>query len=242
VKVRLASPALNSAVEQDSHRSVGHGHATYFSPEQAQGAQPDPRSDLYSLGIVLYEMVAGKPPFTGDNPVGIAYKQVHDAPQPLNQLVADVPRPFEAIVAKLLAKNAGPQTRRGSGDDLRFREGPTRAAALMGEALPPHGRTASLLRSRAMVNPSTAATATAVLVHHGDAAPPCTAVVGPPDSRTDPRDAPAGTCSDRSSPSLPSAGGFLLFNYLTDDRVGRSPCRTSWFTLEAAIAELAVGT
>ena len=56
------------------------GTATYFSPEQAQGAQPDPRSDLYSLGIVLYEMVAGRPPFTGDNPVAIAYKQVHDAP------------------------------------------------------------------------------------------------------------------------------------------------------------------
>ena len=59
------------------------GTATYFSPEQAQGAQPDPRSDLYSLGIVMYEMVAGRPPFTGENPVSIAYKQVHDSPQPL---------------------------------------------------------------------------------------------------------------------------------------------------------------
>ncbi len=81
------------------------GTATYFSPEQAQGAQPDPRSDLYSLGIVMYEMVAGRPPFTGENPVSIAYKQVHDAPQPLVQIVADVPRSYEAIVAKLLAKD-----------------------------------------------------------------------------------------------------------------------------------------
>jgi beta-lactam-binding protein with PASTA domain len=97
------------------------GTATYFSPEQAQGAQPDPRSDLYSLGIVMYEMVAGKPPFTGENPVSIAYKQVHDAPQPLVQIVADVPRSFEAIVAKLLAKD--PQQRYPGGaalrDDLR---------------------------------------------------------------------------------------------------------------------------
>lgn len=93
------------------------GTATYFSPEQAQGAQPDPRSDLYSLGIVMYEMVSGKPPFTGENPVSIAYKQVHDAPQPLVQLVADVPRAFEAIVAKLLAKD--PKLRYPSAGALR---------------------------------------------------------------------------------------------------------------------------
>ena len=56
-------------------------------------------------------MVSGRPPFTGENPVSIAYKQVHDAPQPLVQLVADVPRAFEAIVAKLLAKDQSCATR-----------------------------------------------------------------------------------------------------------------------------------
>ena len=98
--------AMNSATESNLTQ-VGSvmGTATYFSPEQAQGAQPDPRSDLYSLGIVMYEMVAGKPPFTGENPVSIAYKQVHDQPTPLNQFVDVIPRPFEAIVAKLLAKD-----------------------------------------------------------------------------------------------------------------------------------------
>lgn len=110
--------AMNAPTESNLTQ-VGSvmGTATYFSPEQAQGGQPDPRSDLYSLGIVLYEMVGGRPPFTGDNPVGIAYKQVHNAPQPLNQLVADVPRPFEAIVAKLLAKK--PEQRYADADDLR---------------------------------------------------------------------------------------------------------------------------
>ncbi len=93
------------------------GTATYFSPEQAQGAQPDPRSDLYSLGIVMYEMVAGRTPFTGDNPVSIAYKQVHDAPQPLVQIVADVPKAYEAMVAKLLAKD--PKVRYPSAGALR---------------------------------------------------------------------------------------------------------------------------
>jgi len=110
--------AMNGRTE-DNLTQVGSvmGTATYFSPEQAQGAQPDPRSDLYSLGIVMYEMVSGKPPFTGENPVSIAYKQVHDAPQPLVQLVADVPRSFEAIVAKLLAKD--PKLRYPSAGALR---------------------------------------------------------------------------------------------------------------------------
>ena len=119
--------AMNSGTESNLTQAGSvMGTASYFSPEQAQGAQPDPRSDLYSLGIVMYEMVAGRPPFTGENPVAIAYKQVHDRPQPLNQLVDDMPRPFEAIVAKLLAKD--PKLRYPSApalrDDLRrFRNG-----------------------------------------------------------------------------------------------------------------------
>jgi len=110
--------AMNAPTESNLTQ-VGSvmGTATYFSPEQAQGAQPDPRSDLYSLGIVMYEMVAGRTPFTGDNPVSIAYKQVHDAPQPLVQIVADVPKAYEAMVAKLLAKD--PKVRYPSAGALR---------------------------------------------------------------------------------------------------------------------------
>ena len=128
--------ALNAPTESNLTQ-VGSvmGTATYFSPEQAQGAQPDPRSDLYSLGIVMYEMVAGTPPFTGENPVSIAYKQVHDAPQPLVQIVADVPRSFEAIVAKLLAKD--PKLRYPSAHGAPRRSAPlpqrrTRAGARRG--------------------------------------------------------------------------------------------------------------
>jgi beta-lactam-binding protein with PASTA domain/predicted Ser/Thr protein kinase len=110
--------ALNSPTEANlTQAGAVMGTATYFSPEQAQGAQPDPRSDLYSLGIVMYEMIAGRPPFSGENAVGIAYRQVHDHPTPLNQLVADVPRPFEAIVAKLLSKD--PAVRYSTADALR---------------------------------------------------------------------------------------------------------------------------
>ena len=81
------------------------GTATYLSPEQAQGAQPDPRSDIYSLGVMMYELVAGRPPFVGDSAVAIAYQHVHNFPQPLREVVADLPRGFESVVAKCMAKN-----------------------------------------------------------------------------------------------------------------------------------------
>ncbi len=161
--------ALNAPTESNLTQ-VGSvmGTATYFSPEQAQGAQPDPRSDLYSLGIVMYEMVAGKPPFTGENPVSIAYKQVHDAPQPLVQIVADVPRSFEAIVAKLLAKD--PKLRYPSAaalrDDLRrFRnDEPVQAlAAAQGTqnraaGIAVAGAAAAGIAGATTVNPTTAPT------------------------------------------------------------------------------------
>jgi beta-lactam-binding protein with PASTA domain len=119
--------ALGTATEQGlTQAGAVMGTAAYFSPEQAQGGQPDPRSDLYSLGVVLYEMVGGKPPFTGENPVSIAYKQVHEQPRPLREHVLEVPVAFEAIVAKLMAKNPG--ARYQSADELRddlrkFRDG-----------------------------------------------------------------------------------------------------------------------
>jgi uncharacterized repeat protein (TIGR01451 family) len=149
-QVKVADFGIARAMNAPSENNLTQvgsvmGTATYFSPEQAQGAQPDPRSDLYSLGIVLYEMVAGKPPFAGENPVSIAYKQVHDLPQPLNQLVADVPRPFEAIVAKLLAKDPNMRYANAEAlrDDLRrYRSGePVMALASVMGSTPPPART-----------------------------------------------------------------------------------------------------
>ncbi|CAB4575641.1 unannotated protein [freshwater metagenome] len=128
--------ALGSAAD-NSLTQVGAvmGTAAYFSPEQAQGGQPDPRSDLYSLGVVLYEMVAGRPPFTGESPMAIAYKQVHEQPQPLNEIRPDVPRAFEAIAARLLAKDPSrryPNAQAVRDDLRRFREGlPVQALAAL---------------------------------------------------------------------------------------------------------------
>jgi len=98
------------------HGSV-MGTATYFSPEQAQGRPLDGRSDLYSLGVVLYEMLSGKPPFQADTPVGVAYKHVQEKPESLKQRGVNLAQSLEAITMKLLAKN--PVNRYPTANDLK---------------------------------------------------------------------------------------------------------------------------
>jgi eukaryotic-like serine/threonine-protein kinase len=93
------------------------GTASYLSPEQAQGSAVDARSDIYSLGCVLYEMLTGRPPFTGDSPVAIAFKHVREDPVPPGRLNLDVPSSLEAVVMKAMAKN--PDNRYQTADELR---------------------------------------------------------------------------------------------------------------------------
>jgi eukaryotic-like serine/threonine-protein kinase len=93
------------------------GTAAYLSPEQAQGQPVDQRSDLYSLGCVLYEMVAGRPPFTGDSPVAVASKQVLEQPVPPSKLNPDVSPQLDAVIMRTLAKN--PDNRYGSAEEFR---------------------------------------------------------------------------------------------------------------------------
>jgi beta-lactam-binding protein with PASTA domain/tRNA A-37 threonylcarbamoyl transferase component Bud32 len=93
------------------------GTATYFSPEQAQGLPVDGRSDVYSLGVVLYEMVCGSPPFSGDTPVAVAYKHVREEVEPPSRRVPALPPDFERIVLAAMAKDV--DSRYQSADDLR---------------------------------------------------------------------------------------------------------------------------
>ncbi|HEY6568331.1 MAG TPA: Stk1 family PASTA domain-containing Ser/Thr kinase [Actinomycetota bacterium] len=92
------------------------GTASYLSPEQAQGSPVDARTDIYSLGVVLYEMLTGRPPFTGDTPVAVAYKQVNESPVVPSQLNPDVPARLDAVVMKALAKN--PSNRYQTADEF----------------------------------------------------------------------------------------------------------------------------
>jgi eukaryotic-like serine/threonine-protein kinase len=92
------------------------GTAQYLSPEQARGTEVDPRSDLYSLGIVLYELLTGKTPFDGETPVEIAMKHLSTAPKPPSKLRPDIPPELDMVVLRALAKN--PDDRYQSADEM----------------------------------------------------------------------------------------------------------------------------
>lgn len=82
------------------------GTAQYLSPEQARGERVDARSDVYAAGCVLYELVTGDPPFTGDSPVAVAYQHVREDPKPPSAMNPEVSSELDAVVLKALAKGA----------------------------------------------------------------------------------------------------------------------------------------
>jgi beta-lactam-binding protein with PASTA domain/predicted Ser/Thr protein kinase len=114
------------------------GTAQYLSPEQAKGEPVDARSDLYSTGCLLYELLTGRPPFVGDSPVSVAYQHVREDPMPPSQLDPELNAGIDRLVLTALAKN--PDNRYQSADDMRADieraiEGrPVAAPALMPDA------------------------------------------------------------------------------------------------------------
>ncbi|VVJ23537.1 Serine/threonine-protein kinase PknB (EC [Amycolatopsis camponoti] len=93
------------------------GTAQYLSPEQARGESVDARSDVYAAGCVLYELITGEPPFTGDSPVAVAYQHVREDPSPPSSVNPAVAPELDAVVLKALAK--GPANRYQSAAEMR---------------------------------------------------------------------------------------------------------------------------
>jgi serine/threonine-protein kinase len=134
------------------------GTAQYLSPEQARGSPVDQTSDLYSVGVVLYEMLTGQVPFTGDTPLEIAMKHLSAVPKPPSELRPDVPHDLDMVVLRALAKR--PDERYQTAEEF------DRDLAQVAEGLP--------------VAAETADAATAVLSGSGVLAAAPTAIVSPP--------------------------------------------------------------
>ncbi|MCD5350484.1 Stk1 family PASTA domain-containing Ser/Thr kinase [Kineosporia mesophila] len=96
--------AMADSSSQMTQTQAVIGTAQYLSPEQARGEQVDTRSDLYSAGCLLYELLTGRPPFMGDSPVSVAYQHVREQPIPPSHVVAGIPEAVDRIVLHSLAK------------------------------------------------------------------------------------------------------------------------------------------
>ncbi|MBN2025550.1 MAG: Stk1 family PASTA domain-containing Ser/Thr kinase [Actinobacteria bacterium] len=147
------------------------GTPQYISPEQAQGLAVDGRSDIYSLGIVLYEMLTGRVPFDDPNPVTITYKQVREDPTPPSVIDPEIPTTLEAIVMKALSKNPANRFQNAQemkADLLRFLEGmPVSATPVLPEATLAGAAVAAPAGGTARRWPWIAAAAVAVLIITG---------------------------------------------------------------------------
>jgi len=106
-RVKVTDFGIAKAITASSQTDTGTimGSVHYFSPEQARGDAVGPQSDLYSLGVVLFEAVTGRRPFAGDNPVAVAHKQIYDQPPLPSDYRPDLPPELENIILKCLEKS-----------------------------------------------------------------------------------------------------------------------------------------
>jgi len=119
-KIKVTDFGIVSIQNEDSDMTKSGtilGTANYISPEQAQGSSVSSKSDLYSLGIVMYEMLSGRTPYIGESPISIATQHLTEKPRPLIEFVENIPSGIDKIILKLLNKK--PESRFKSAEDLR---------------------------------------------------------------------------------------------------------------------------
>lgn len=106
-KIFISDFGIAKAIDAPSITTTGMALGTpeFMAPEQCEGGAVDGQSDLYGLGVIMFEMVAGKPPFLADTPLAVAYKQVNEQPPLLSKIRPDIPKRLELIIAKCLKKN-----------------------------------------------------------------------------------------------------------------------------------------
>ncbi|MFZ2511046.1 MAG: Stk1 family PASTA domain-containing Ser/Thr kinase [Gordonia sp. (in: high G+C Gram-positive bacteria)] len=97
--------AMDDTSATMTQTSAVMGTAQYLSPEQARGIKVDPRSDIYSMGCVLFELITGEPPFTGDSPIAVAHQHVHEDPRRPSQVNAEISPELDSVVMKAMSKN-----------------------------------------------------------------------------------------------------------------------------------------
>ncbi|ALE75487.1 MULTISPECIES: Stk1 family PASTA domain-containing Ser/Thr kinase [unclassified Pseudonocardia] len=152
------------------------GTAQYLSPEQARGESVDARSDVYAAGCVLFELLTGEPPFTGDTPVAVAYQHVREDPRAPSELNPSVPPALDAVVLKALSKNPANRYQSAAemrADLVRVRNGePVHAPLVMSE----YERTQMMAHDDA-----TTAMPTRRMAGNGAGGPPTGRHVMPPD-------------------------------------------------------------
>ncbi|WP_132992655.1 Stk1 family PASTA domain-containing Ser/Thr kinase [Gordonia zhaorongruii] len=109
--------AMDDTSATMTQTSAVMGTAQYLSPEQARGIKVDPRSDIYSMGCVLFELVTGEPPFTGDSPIAVAHQHVHEDPRRPSSVRPELPPELDSIVMQAMSKN--PANRYQTAADFR---------------------------------------------------------------------------------------------------------------------------
>ena len=131
------------------------GTAQYLSPEQARGERVDARSDLYSTGCLMYELLTGRPPFTGDSPVAIAYQHVRENPVPPSVVDPDIPPWADAIVLKAMAKDPGDRYQSAAEMRMDVQRAMNGMAVSAPTRLDSYGRTQAMGAATMMANPAT---------------------------------------------------------------------------------------